>query len=766
MKCAVICLSILFSFQHLSAQISGRLITSDQQPAALANVFLLKYPDSSLVKAALTDEQGKFKIENIPTGNYFLRVSGVGYIMWSSSTFATKIPGEEKNFGQHVIEKDIRQLGEVVVAARKPPVQQKPEGLIVNVESSLLARGSSALDVLERSPGVMIDRYRNNFTLNGKSGAVVMINGKIMRIPMDQLLVFLNGLSANEIEKIELLTTPPPGYDAEGNAGIINIVLKQNKKKGTNGSVSLTAGYGNREKATAGVNIGRHTDKTDFYCSYSFSHNNTYSNFYGVGTEIVPALGGDMSFDFASETRSISKNHNVNLGVDVRPGPGWAVGANIIYGSSHASASSNNHGSYLLVPDSPLTFNGAINRTNSWENILSSFYVEKKLSTNEKINFNADYLNYRNNDLTSLASSTFNNRGVEIGVDSADQFSPVQRGFSNSTIRVAVVKLDYTKQLNKNLKLETGIKGTSTSSNGSSGIQSFLNGQWISRDATSANIGMNENIGAAFANITGYIGPSLNFSVGARYEYYHTHANNVAIGKDSFDRRLGQFFPSISLSRKINDKSELQISYSKRITRPAYNDLASYIIYNDPFSVFTGNPFLKPTITNNLKIGCNYLGYTLSLLLSRDDNPIVYGQLRSSASGKLVYILPENVTFQNNINLQVTVPIKIANWWEMNYVFIGGWREFRVDYTPLPAVKNYFGYSFNASEQFKLPKRFALEISGWYNSASYYGTSKINPRMMLNAGIKKELGDTKGTLQLSVSDIFQTGYGDSYFSFC
>jgi iron complex outermembrane recepter protein len=205
------------------------------------------------------------------------------------------------------------------------------------------------------------------------------------------------------------------------------------------------------------------------------------------------------------------------------------------------------------------------------------------------------------------------------------------------------------------------------------------------------------------------------------------------------------------------------LSYSKRISRPTYNDLASFISYNDPVSVFTGNPLLKPTITNNLKLGLNYRDYSFSLLLSKDDYPIVQSQLTKSPSGNYLYVSPQNLISRKNLTIQTNLPGKVGSWWTMNYGLEGGWKQFREDYTLEPVDKTYFFYSLNFRQSFKLPKNFLVELSGWYNSMNYYGTIKIGGSGSVNGGIKKDLKGNKGSLQLSVSDIFKTMKFNNYF---
>ena len=265
---------LLFCFlQNTSGQISGKLITGDGQSIPFANVLLFNSKDTSLVKATLTKEDGAYVVENILQGRYTLQISSTGYQTWNSSVFELTALQKSKDFGTQVMMENTKTMGEIVVRAEKPLYQQKPEGTIVNVESSILTKGSSALEVLERSPGVVINHRDNSIELNGKSGVMVMLNGKLMRMSMEQVITLLSGMSADDISTIELLTTPPASYDAEGSAGFINIVLKKNKKQGTNGSTSLTGGYGYGEKGTGSINFSHNTKNINLYGSYAYSHN-------------------------------------------------------------------------------------------------------------------------------------------------------------------------------------------------------------------------------------------------------------------------------------------------------------------------------------------------------------------------------------------------------------------------------------------------------------------------------------------------------------
>jgi len=226
-------------------------------------------------------------------------------------------------------------------------------------------------------------------------------------------------------------------------------------------------------------------------------------------------------------------------------------------------------------------------------------------------------------------------------------------------------------------------------------------------------------------------------------------------GKVTIDRSFGAIFPSLFFSRKLGERSELQLSYTRRISRPTYNDLASFVGYIDPMALFTGNSFLLPTITNNVKLGYSYKNYTFSLLYSKDDHPIVETQLTESPNGDLMYVSPQNMRYRKSITLQTTLPWKINSWWNMSYSLVGGWKQFREDYTSQPLVKSYWGYSLNFTQNFQLPKNYSAELSGWYNAPSYDGTIRIERLWALSMGFKKELKNNAGVLQLSVSDVLR-----------
>lgn len=746
---------LLLLIQNTHAQLTGRLVTPAGAPIPFASALLRDATDSSNVAGTSTTETGLFLIENTKPGKYLLRLSSIGYAIRELPVFELTAAQKSKHFGDIILDEDAGRLKEVSVRADRPMFQQEIDRTVINVGSNVLSKGSSALEILQRSPGVIIDERTNGISLNGKNGVMVMLNGKVMRIPAEQLLAMLNGMSANDIEKIELITTPPAGYDAEGSGGMINIVMKKDKQPGTNGSLSLTAGHGWGEKGTGSATIGHHSGKTDLFGSYAFSRDRTRTNFKAQGSEIAEIVGGPATFDFQNVYKPLRNNHNVSVGIDARLSPKTTVGGNIGYIDSRTSSDIFNQAEYVLYPDSLLLFNGHVRAKSRWRNLITSTYAEKKIGEGEKVSVNADYLHYNISNNTIVASSFLDENGNQAGSGGENQFAAAQSGFARTVIRVGVVKFDYTKQISKRTRLETGIKTTYTRSSSLSGIQELINGKWKPRDEVANDLSVGEGIGAAYLSLHTQFNPSVNLAAGVRYEYARTQIADGRNGENSTDRKLGKFFPSLFFSKKLNEKNELQLSYTKRISRPTYNDLSSFVSYNDPISYFTGNPLLKPTITNNLKAAYHFHGYAVSVLLSRDDHPILQGQITPGGNGDLVYISPQNIRYQNNVTFETNIPVKATRWWTMNYGFVGGWRQYKLDYLANAFVKAFLSYSANFSQSLRFTESFSAEVSGWYNSSSYGGNARVRGFGAVNAGIKKELRK-KGIIQFSVTDLFRT----------
>ena len=734
------------------AQISGTLTTPAGEPVAFATVLILRAADSTMAKGAMTTETGTFGISGVAEGRYFVRYSAIGYQTFDTSPFT--LTASAYDLGTLVVTEDAQTLGEVVVQGERPLFEQTFDRTIVNVQSSVLTQGSTALQVLERSPGVYVDGRNQSLSLNGKSNVLVMLNGKPVRLPGAQVMALLNGMNGGDIEKIELLTTPPAQYDADGSGGMINIVMKKQEEIGTTGSVSAAAGYGWGEKGNVSASLSHRTARMTAYGSYAFAHDRRQDGWAAVSTQNMPAFGGELFVDVSSTEQATANNHTAIAGIDINLTRG-KVGGSVTHNSSHISRHITNPGTYTLIKlDSLLGMDTRIDGKNRWNNTIVNLYVEQPLRDGEQVNVDLDYLYYDQNSPTH-GRTTFYGRDGNEAMPPGSIFAGQQRGTSQTPIHVGVFKADYTRALGKNARVETGIKGTLTRTTSLSRIETLVDDSWSTSARYQNDVDMVERIGAAYTSLNWQTTPRLNLVTGLRYEYSYTHAD-ADKEENTIHRTLGKLFPSVFVSQKLTDDATLQFSYTKRIGRPSYNDLTSYLQYNDPMSVSTGNPSLKPTVTHNLKAGLMLKDYSFSLTASRDDHPIIYYQQKESPARDLMYLAPQNMIYQNSLMLQATLPFTITSFWTMNYSLNGDVRQFKLDHTREKIQKTYFAYSLNGNQTFLLPWNLSLEVSGWYNSLQYEGSKKIQGFGVLNAGIKKELKGNGGSFQLAVNDLFQS----------
>ncbi|HEY4335155.1 MAG TPA: outer membrane beta-barrel family protein [Puia sp.] len=669
------------------------------------------------------------------------------------SVLSRFVAGQERGQTDTASPTSARRLQEVIIRGSKQPVRQNIAGTVVNVQGSMLSKGGTVLDVLERSPGVALDHRTNSISLNGRSGVAVMIDGKVVHMPEEELLGLLSGLNADNVDKIELLTAPPSHYDASGSAGMINIVLKKNKRLGTTGSVSAYAGYGWWEKGGASANIDHHGDRTDWYASYSYQHDHTYNGFFAAGSSFNPALGGPSSFIFHDTDSYISNVHNLLTGFDRRLGRGWTTGASVSYSNSTTTSVTQNRGIYTDPTDRVLLFDGTILGRSHWDNLIASLTMEKDFGKGRKLGLGADWLGYNNNRPSSVLGNFEDIHGQIIGITNDSLFASANKGFSDTRIGVGVIRADYSMPLSNNWRLEAGVKEDGTRSRSESGIESLIDGDWVVSAASRNAIRMREDIAAGYASVHGVLGESVTFDLGFRYEYSDTRLNDAVTGASVVRRRLGALFPNLLLTRKAGEQGQWQLSFSRRIARPSYKALSSFISYNDPFSVFTGNPLLKPTMTTNIKVGYNWKAYIAALVVGRDDNPVFGGAVTPQPGSTLAYIRPENLAYQNNLGFELTLPFSVGNWWTMSYSLNGGWRQYKVGYLKVPFERTWFGYQLNIQQSFRLPARLSAELSGWYRGVTYEGTNSVRRVGEINLGLKKEW--EKSSLQLTVTDLFR-----------
>lgn len=734
------------SLQTLGQSLIKGKVEIDGKPIAFANVLLLNAKDSSLVKGMVTSEEGAYIINYVKPGEYLMLASMVGYKKAYSSIFNLLPNGGDMELNTIKLEEDNKQLNEVTVQATKPLYEQQIDKLVVNVQSSITSAGSTALDVLERSPGIALDRQNNSLTMSGKEGVVVMINGKISRMPMAAVMQMLSGMNASNIEKIELITTPSASYDAEGNAGVINIVLKKNTDTGTNGSYSVTMGYGWYEKPGASLNINHRTRKLNIYGNGSFLWDHGWFQIYNYRR--VANENEITQTATTTNRRSQTINYHPRLGFDYLLGANTTISGLFSGYNNRFEQFARNHTQIHVSDELATTIKIKDHEIYQWRNVMGNLNLHHIFHNKGEINIDADYLFYHHNNPHEYTNDYF-------FVKKGYQLQERMNNTKLTPIHIWVGKVDYSKNITEQTKLEAGVKGTFSKLKNDVHLERLISENWQTDNEFSQLVQMQEDVGAVFFNISHQFNSKTKLQTGLRWEFTKTDLA-TAQGENLLRRRYNNLFPSVFLSRELNKDNNLQFSYSRRITRPTYNDLAPFFTFLDPYTYIYGNTSLMPTLTNALQAAYQFKkSYMLTLQYSHDNNAINWLSSVDPKTNRQI-IFKANLSSINTYAVVLNIPITITPWWQMQNNLIGSWQKSNTNYLGEKiAISARFG-QLTSTQNFKLPHNYSIELSGFYKSKALFGIFEWQPIGALNIGIQKKFNKEKGTLALNVSDLFWT----------
>ncbi|MEZ4777681.1 MAG: outer membrane beta-barrel protein [Bacteroidia bacterium] len=731
------------------AQISGVVADDLQQGIPFANVLLYQSADSSFLTGVNTNETGHFTIHHRSPGNYYIQISRIGY-KTSNCLPVNLSENGQADLETITLESEAATLDEVVISARKDIIQQTPLGKVVNVQSSLLTKGSNALQLLERLPGVITDKSNNEFSLNGQKGVTVLINGRRVMMSQSEIMALLENTLADNIEKVELITSPSSRYDADGGAGIINIIMLQNTAQKSRFGFTTMAGYGFREKASVSINYQRNWNKFSLTGTYGYLRDVRRSGFAGFGTSSKPAiLGGNSTADFSTFSRAFQNGHNLNLAAEYRPAAGVTLGTDWILSFAQNHNLSNNNVAWDTEEFGYLAMKGLSDGESRRANLIGSIFLDKNWKGN-RISLDLSTLGYFNDNPANIDSDYFDENGEPL-LPPSEIFTTGNRGKSLSDIHVGVAKIDYERSFGSSVKGEFGGKISFSDNKNDSNIESLINGKWQTDTRSQSLILSKEKIMAAYSQFRFNLGQKNSLHAGLRYEFWRRDINTE---KEPF--RISGLFPTVLFTRGLKEGQSFNMGYSRRITRPLYTDLISNLFYNDPTFVFSGNPSLKPTLTDQIKLDYNIPGLSSSLIFQYDKNPILRYQITTNKEQNIGISSPQNLDYSKSITLFLNAPLQITHWWKMSVSSTSSLRNYQISYTPVVAAKTYLFQSFNVSQNFTVPGDIELELSGWRNLRSYDGSNRIAGFGVVNLGLAKKLKNDKGTIALNLPDLFRT----------
>jgi outer membrane receptor protein involved in Fe transport len=740
---SILLLSSVTLISAAQSSIKGK-ITDNEHPLPGATVLLLLAQDSALVHGVITNNEGQFLFENIPDGTYAISASIIGYSRHRLKNIVVK--DEDVTIPAIILAEETTQLGEVVIHAEKPLFEQQVDRLVVNVQSSVTSTGNSVLEVLQKSPGVLVNRQSNSIGVNGKYGVRVMINGKAMQLPMDVVVQMLDGMSASNVDRIEIITVPSSKYDAEGNAGIIHIITKKNLDYGTNGTIGLTAGYKWAETLGGNLNVNHRNERFAFYADYSFMRTHNLHTM-DLGRRVnVP--GFVQSVDNHSHRENVTHQHNISAGVEWQPTKKISLDLQVTAYSRNWKLNAITNDVSKISPDSTVVTDMHIHELNVWQSATASIGLRMTPNPKSEISFNVDYLYYYNKNPSSYDNVAVYEQGNSFSSSIIDLDK-------NTPIRMLVGKTDYRLTVSPSFTVEAGIKGVTSALTNDVLVRTMTNGEWKIDPVFTSYSNLHESIGAAYVGTTWQAADNLQINTGLRYEYTHTSISTPQ-QQNLVDRKYGYFFPGLSLTRKLDKEKELQWSYSRRITRPTYNDIAPFVFFWSPNIFSAGNTSLWPALSDAIRIGYHDRQWDMSLQYNHTKKEIInlFQPENDTQSNSLIF-RSQNLAYLNTLALSNTWSLTAYSWWDIQSNIVLQYQQGQTAHLAEAISMKLWSVNLNVTNIIKLPKDVTIEVSGFYQSKSIYGISGFLPYGSLNAGVQKKFGK-KGTLKLSMDDILYT----------
>ena len=736
-------LSLVFGVAWSQNTISGKINTENKQPVQAAIISLLDAETNGFIKGELSNENGEFKFKTIENGNYYLLITSLGLKDYKSNSFT--IDNSNKTFESILMEYNSEALEEVTVVAERPMIQVQADKTVFNVANTINAIGDSCFELLRKAPGIIIDNS-DNIIVEGKAGVLFYIDDRPSVLRGQDLVNFLKTLQASDIDNIEIITQPSSRYDAEGNAGIINIKLKRDKSLGTNGSVALGLTVGDFARYNNSISFNNRNKKTSLY--------GTYSNNFGQSTSFINLnrTQNDINFDARSNSVFDSNSNNLRLGFDYYANDKSTFGI-IATGNFNNSTSETDSRTPIRPisqqnPDEVLV--SGSDSDNKTSNIFTNLNYRFKDTLGHSLNIDLDFGKYNSERFNLQPNRYFNGDETQLLSENIV--------FFDTPIAISILsgQTDYKQNAFKGV-LSAGIKFSKVYTENSFDAFDRTNGANDLDESQSNDFDYDEQIYAAYFNYNIKF-KKINIQFGLRME------NTVSDGQltslqnsqdDRVKRNYTNWFPSGGMTYQIDRKNTLSLNYSKRIQRPNYRSLNPFQYRIDELSFRQGNPFLQPQYTDNLKLSHTY-NYRLTTSISYTVVSDFFAQITEAGPNNTNFIIQRNVANQKVINLGISYPTKFNDWWNI-YVSLNAYRSIYEATNPDFVETQQNTLSLYAQNTFKLSKGLIAEVSGWFNSPTVWaGTYQTESLGALNIAFQKRFMDDKLTARLAFNDILFT----------
>lgn len=737
--------TFLFGQNNEKFLISGIIESENKEKMAFHEIYLFQNSDNTLLKTELTDENGTFNFQSILKGNYSLKINSDGEL----KTIETIDLQNNIELGTLTITSQRKQIQEVVIEKKKPFIERKLDKLVVNVENSIASTGSTILEVLQRSPGVMVNED-SGINLKGKTGVVVMIDGKPSPLSGADLIIYLKSIPASNIQTIEIISNPSARYDAAGNAGIINIKFKKDKNQGFNGSATVAYGQGVYVKPSANTSLNYRNKKWNFFGSYSYSNPKNFTYFF-INRKFFDANQNlESTFEQESYTKQPISSNNARFGADFYSTEKTIIG---VLFNGNWNTNERNGRTNATITDS----NGQLDYTTKTNILLdenrfngfANLNFKHTFSSGKELTTDIDFGSFDSKTLQDIQNINSNPDGSVI---SDSKLATNQTG----VINVKSIKADYSQAFSEKSKLELGLKSSLVSSDNDVKFYDVIGNENVLDITRSNHFLYDENINALYGSYaTSY--KKWDFQGGLRIENTNTKGEQLATN-ETFSRDYTNFFPNLVVSRTLSENNSLSFTYAKRIDRPTYRQLNPFKIFVDSYTYVVGDPTLNSVITNLFEINHTFKGKystTLSYTKSKESITDIFVQ---DDDTKISYQIPANIQDFEQYNLGIYIPFnykKVVNSTLSGSVYL---NKYSSALQGGNLQQNFTSWDMNLNNTFTLGKGWSAELTGYYQSKMVWGLFYIKDLAQITAGIQRVSKDKNSTLKLSISDIFLTNH--------
>lgn len=738
-------ISSLFAQNTLAKGVKGRV--EAQKPVEAATVSLLNAKDSSIVKTAVTDKNGEFEISLAKDGNFLVSIQAIGYNNYYSEGFAVNASHEVYTLKTAQLVAQSQQLGGVTVTTKKPFIEQKIDKTVVNVDASPTNVGLSTLDVLEKSPGITVDKD-GNVSLRGKAGVVIYIDGRPTYLSGTDLANYLKNLPSTSLDQIEIMTQPSAKYDASGNAGVINIKTKKTKVKGLNGSVTLGGGQGFYPKANESMNINYRVGKVNLFANYSYGY---YKNFHSLDLtrNFRDANSKDIESIFRQRTdgMSISQNHSYKAGADYFISKKTTLGVVFTgYNSVNKSQSTNTTNIYNAADALQSVTLAPSHDNGTWRNAGGNVNFKHTFdTTGTELTADVDYVHYKSSSNQMFYNYFYDNKGNK------NQPDELLRGMLPGDITIYSAKADFTHPLKGNAKLEAGVKTSFVKTDNNANYDNLVNGDWQVDTGRTNHFVYKENINAAYVNLSKQLSKKWSAQVGLRLENTTAKGNQLTTGQ-TFNRDYTQLFPTVYIGYNASDKNTFSINYGRRIQRPDYEDLNPFYHFLDKYTYQVGNPYLRPQFSHNIELSHSYKGMLNTTLSYSTTNDIIQQVLEQVDSTHTSYVKNSNIAKQQSLSLSMNAGIPVTKWYRTNIYWQVVYNKYKGFVNNGDIDVSATGFMANISNQFTVKKGWIFELSGFYRGRMIEGILVAQPMGRADIAIAKTVLKDKGTIRVNFRD--------------